>query len=108
MEAFPNATSAFRATFDKNPPGDVTGLVGVGRAFLDSGNCYLRFNAPFTTVQSLSGATFSEITPASFTSTKSFSHPVPPCCPPPGTPTTEVYSSSAFHPTFTMGDAVQT
>src|SRR5215471_16249886 len=68
LEEYPTIESAFRATFGKSPPGQITNLQTHGKTFRDSAHCYLRFNAPFTLVQSLTGGSFSEISAASFAS----------------------------------------
>ena len=108
LEEYPDAKSVFRATFGATPPKEVTELHASGRAFRDSSSCYLCFDAPFTTVQSLAGSTFAEITPESFTSHTSdagISGPTPPWWTPPLAPTSKFYSSTGFHPSFSTGQA---
>ena len=108
LEEYPDARSVFRATYSASPPVDVTNLQAYGRAFRDSSTCYLRFNAPFARVQSLVGRTFTEIAPASFTSSTSnagISGPTPSWWVPPLTATSKFYSSTGFHPSFSSGQA---
>ena len=108
LEEYPTTESAFRATFGKAPPAQITSLQAYGKTFRDSAHCYLRFNAPLALVQSLAGGSFSEISAVSFASNTcnaAIFGPTPLWWAPSTNSTSKFYSSSGFHPSFSQGKA---
>lgn len=108
IDEFPDAQSTFEATFDSKPSKAITALMGEGSAYGDSSHCYLRFNAPNSTVVALVGSSFAAITQAEFasrTTNAGIIGPTPAWWAPPVTPSTTFYSSTGFHPSFSRGSA---
>lgn len=108
MEDYANPEAAFRATFGVPSSAAISGLQGCGTSVRDSSFCYLRFQAHFADVRELVGGSFSPITFADFkrrTSGAKISAPRPTWWAPPVGGTTQFYTSSAFHPSFTRGKA---
>jgi len=103
LDRYPNAESVFQATFNSNPPQDVTGLQGDGHEFRNNSTNYLQFNAPPSTVKRLVGNTFGPTTAATFRA--GTSGQTPSWWRPTANSTTKFYSSTGFHPTFSSGNA---
>src|SRR5215813_2068655 len=101
LEEYPNPKSVYNATFGMAPSAQVANLQAYGTSFRDSGHCYLRFNAPYSFLQTLVGTRFTEVSAASFvesTSNAGITGPTPSWWTPPTNSTSKFFSSTNFHP----------
>lgn len=108
IERFPSPEECYRVTFGMGPGHSVSGLQGEGRAFRDSGHCYLRFRITEPDLTSLLGGQFRTIAREEFiaeTAGAALFGPAPAWWTPlSGKPTTFM-RSEGFHPSFSRGRA---
>ena len=108
LEQNNDANSVFRSTFTTSAPADVTNLQGFEEGF-SSSDCYLQFNAPFSTVKKLTGNSFTAVQKSLQTQDwlkESVSGIKPDWWQPLVTEQTKLYESPTFHPSYTSGSAI--
>ena len=98
----------FETTFGHKPGSGITGLLGEGYGFRNSGHVYLRFQCTQADFVALLGTSFAATTQTDFaerSASGSTIGPVPTWWKPlPGA--TEFWRSDTFHPTFSRGGAL--
>ena len=108
LEENTNANSVFESTFATTAPPDVTNLQAYEEG-VSSCNCYLRFNAPFSTVKKLTGNTFAGVNKTQRTHEwlkQNVSGVKPDWWQPLVRNQTQLFESATFHPSYADGNAI--
>lgn len=108
IERFASPQECYRVTFGMEPGPAVSDLQGQGRAYRDSGHCYLRFRVPKPVLTSLLDGEFRTIDRDEFitwTEGAALFGPTPVWWSPLADSPSVFMRSETFHPSFSQGEA---